>query len=105
MQTEPDQRPSLHRRVVVEPLLHDLAVSPLCDGDLLQMNRLSVRRDEIHRRFVKRVVVADTGRRDVEPFSFFYTITPFKNCFSRSMLAANPFVGGLALSCITVSLS
>ena len=82
-----DEPRSLPPRIVIKPLVDNLAVSPFRNGHLLHVNRLSVRRDEIHRRFIKRHVVADAGRHDVEPFPFFHAI---QELFSRSMLALTP---------------
>ena len=85
-------------RIVVELLMDDFAGRPLGHDNLLHVNRLTTGGNEIHRAFIERHIVAVT----LNPF---HSLTPLKNYFSRSMFAANPFVGWLALSCITMSLS
>jgi hypothetical protein len=80
-----------------ETLVDDFAVRSL-RYNLLHVNRLTTGGDGIHRAFIERHIVAVT----LNPF---HSLTPLKNYFSRSMFAANPFVGWLALSCITMSLS
>jgi hypothetical protein len=87
-------------RIVVETLVDEVAVRPLGHDDLLHVNRLTTGDDGIHRALIERHIVADTGRRHVEPFPL---LDPAQELLSRLMFAANPFVGGLALSCITMS--
>jgi hypothetical protein len=81
-----------------ETLVDDFAVRSLRYNNLLHVNRLTTGGDGIPRAFIERHIVAVT----LNPF---HSLTPLKNYFSRSMFAANPFVGWLALSCITMSLS
>lgn len=80
--------------------MDDFAVRSLRYNNLLHVNRLTTGDDGIHRALIERHIVADTGRRHVEPFPL---LDSAQELLSRLMFAANPFVGGLALSCITMS--
>jgi hypothetical protein len=57
-------------RIVVELLMDDFAGRPLGHDNLLHVNRLTTGGNEIHRAFIERHIVANTGRRHIEPFSF-----------------------------------